>query len=386
MKYALKHKNVFVADIELDEATGYITEIYEAYNLKHLPVGVNIRHNTIDRASLNEWWINRSIPAGRSGIKSALEVLSLSNTKALLTCCFGLSLSDQYWIKPYNLDITWDEVNFFDNSFSEDVGNALFGNAIKTDDFDLSSPDNTTDGCLKKYWKIINGERCLIKGGSYPFMQQPFNEVIASKIMERLNINHIPYYVIWDSDKPYSICKDFITADTELVSAYRVMKTQEKDDSISAYTHYIKCCEELGVKDITHSLDEMLVIDYIIANEDRHLNNFGLIRNANSTEWIGAAPIFDSGSSLCFNTLTNKITMSLNLECKPFRSSHNEQIQLVSDFDWIDFSCLNDIEDDITEILGQAEDYIDAGRRKAIVGLVKERINNLKKLAAAQTK
>ncbi len=41
----------------------------------------------------------------------------------------------------------------------------------------------------------------------------------------------------------------------------------------------------------------MIVLDYIIANEDRHLNNFGLLRNAETLEWYGFAPIYDSGSS-----------------------------------------------------------------------------------------
>ena len=40
----------------------------------------------------------------------------------------------------------------------------------------------------------------------------------------------------------------------------------------------------------------MLVLDYLIVNEDRHLNNFGLIRNAVTPEWIGAAPLYDNGN------------------------------------------------------------------------------------------
>ena len=48
----------------------------------------------------------------------------------------------------------------------------------------------------------------------------------------------------------------------------------------------------------------MIVVDFIIANEDRHLNNFGLVRNANTLEWIGVAPIFDSGSSLGYDKVT----------------------------------------------------------------------------------
>lgn len=55
--------------------------------------------------------------------------------------------------------------------------------------------------------------------------------------------------------------------------------------------HYVNLCEEHGIKNIRHSLDEMLVIDYIVANEDRHFNNFGVIRNAETLEWLSAAPI-----------------------------------------------------------------------------------------------
>jgi hypothetical protein len=38
----------------------------------------------------------------------------------------GLSLSDHYWFKPVKSDFTWEQVNHFDNDFSEDIGNYLF--------------------------------------------------------------------------------------------------------------------------------------------------------------------------------------------------------------------------------------------------------------------
>ncbi len=93
---------------------------------------------------------------------------------------------------------------------------------------DFSSPDNTTDGNLKKRWKTMDGKRCLVKGGSDPFRQQPFNEVIAAGIMERLGIPYVPYEVTWNKGAPYSVCKDFVTRDTELVPAWRILKTQKK--------------------------------------------------------------------------------------------------------------------------------------------------------------
>ena len=221
------------------------------------------------------------------GIREALELLHLPDTKTLLMCCVGLSLSDQYWMKPEGSGLRWEDINFFDHDFSMDIGDALFGSRGADAGFDFSSPDNTSDGFLKKRWKIIDGRRCLIKGGSNPFQQQPFNEVIACRIMERLGIIHVPYSIVWSDGLPYSVCEDFVTPDTELVSAWRLMKTLRKDNSTSVYQHFIRCCEELGVRGIQHSLDQMIVLDYLIANEDRHLNNFGLLRW--HKHWNGSA-------------------------------------------------------------------------------------------------
>ena len=147
-------------------------------------------------------------------MREALETLGVSSSKLLLTRCYGLSLSDRYWIKPVGSGLTWHSVNFFENSFSEDVGDALFGAPAKKEGFDFSSPDNTSDGFLKKRWKIIDRKRCLIKAGSLPFLQQPFNEVIATKIAQRVGISHIPYTLVWDNGVPYSVCEDFASLQT----------------------------------------------------------------------------------------------------------------------------------------------------------------------------
>lgn len=384
MMYFLMHKDIYVAKLELDETTGSVVKVDSIEREEHLPVGVLTTRGTFERAALNEWWIDRSIPASRSGIRHVLEVLDIPSTKMLLTKCFGLSLSDQYWIKPQASNVTWQEINFFDHSFSEDIGDVLLGKPVKTEQFDFHSPDNTSDGCLKKRWKIIDGKRCLIKAGSNPYMQQPFNEVIASRIMDRLGIPHVPYTLLWADKRPYSVCEDFITKDTELVGAWRVMKTQKKDNSTSVYRHYLNCCEEFGVKDIIHSVDQMLVLDYIIANEDRHQNNFGLIRDANTLQWVGAAPIFDSGSSLGYDKLTRQIVSGIDVECKPFKKSHEEQIKLVTSFDWIEFGKLKGLDEEMMSIFDQAGEYMEDSRKQAIVESVTERLESLEMLALSQ--
>lgn len=382
MKYVLMHREIPVVAFDLDEAVCVIHKIDEIFNAEYLPVGIHIRHGVVDRAELNVWWADRSIPASRSGVRKALETLNLSDTKMLLTKCFGLSLSDQYWIRPVDCEnLQWKDINFFDHAFSEDIGDVLLGKAVKQGAFSFHSPDNTSDGCLKKRWKIIDGKRCLVKAGSAPLMLQPFNEVIATLIMEKLNIPHVPYRLLWDDDIPYSVCEDFITRDTELVSAWRVMQATKRDNRTSVYRHYLNCCKALGITDITHAIDQMLVLDYIIANEDRHFNNFGLVRNAETLEWIGVAPIFDSGSSLGYDKLPAQILSDKDIDCKPFKKKHEEQLRLVTNYDWINFAALENIDEDIRSVFAEAGIYADENRTEAVISSVQRRISNLRALA-----
>jgi hypothetical protein len=385
VNYILMHKSVPVVGLVIDDVTGNIMDIEECYNAEHLPVGIILHQGNLDREKLNKWWIGRSIPASRSGIRDALEFMNISYTPLLLTKCLGLSLSDQYWVRPTNANTNtntnteWEKVNFFDNSFSEDVGNALFGRMNKGTGIDFMSPDNTSDGWLKKKWIIADGKRCLVKGGSGATQQEPLNELLATAIMKRLKIPHTPYSLIWDDGYPYSLCEDFVTSKTDLVSAFRIMESAEKDDNQSKYEHYIKCCNNFGINGIRESLDQMLTLDFLIANEDRHFNNFGVIRDADSLAFVGSAPIFDSGTSMWHDIPTINIFGSMDMPSKPFEKTHLEQIKLVSSFEWYDKNSLNGIDDEWSDILKMSP-FIDVYRRDALVEALKYRVEELDRI------
>ncbi len=379
MKCILMHKHIPVAGLELDDASGFIQKIDTVYAPEHLPIGVAYKNDIVDRRALNDWWTERSIPAGRSGVREALEKLELANTRMLLVRCYGLSLSDQYWIRPSGTELQWEDINFFQNDFSDDIGDVLFGADRDANHLDFSSPDNTSDGNLKKRWKIIDGKRCLVKGGSNPFRQQPFNEVIATGIMERLGIAHVPYRLIWNDGAPYSVCEDFVDENTELIPAWRILGVRKKNNSKSLYQHFVDCCNVLGIHGAVPFLDRMITLDYILANEDRHFNNFGALRNAETLEWIGMAPVYDSGSSLGYDKLPAQLRSEQDVVCKPFKNHHAGQLKLVTSFDWLDLSRLSDVGELITEVLSDenAADYVDQRRITAIRDSVQRRIRNL---------
>lgn len=376
--YTLMHKSEPVAEIELDEATNSISAIRHVYAPQHVPVGVRVKDRNIDRAALNEWWRERAIPITRDGIKEALLELNMSITQELLDKSYGMSLTDQYWISPSESQLEWSAVNFFHNPFSEDVGNVLIGGQGSSNPMNLVSPDNTTDGWLKKKWTMIDGKRYLLKAGSGETRQEPYNEVIATKLMERLGIPHVPYTLIEQEGSPYSECENLITPQTELITAWYVMQTNKKRNHISVYQHYVNCCEALGIAGIVEALDQMIVVDYLIANEDRHQNNFGVVRNAETLEWIGPAPIYDSGSSLWFSNPLGLISANAKLTCKPFKSDHNEQIKLVTSFDWLDLSLLDGIEEEVQTIFNGSH-FVNEARCLRVCQALRGRIERLQK-------
>ena len=120
------HKQNKVANLSIDETHGGISAVDKIYNPEHLPIGV-FDKGKANRKELNDWWRGRSIPASRNGLQETLDKLGESDIMPLILKSFGLSLSDHYWVKPEGLDIKWENVNFFDNAFSEDMGNLLFG-------------------------------------------------------------------------------------------------------------------------------------------------------------------------------------------------------------------------------------------------------------------
>ena len=369
--YTLMHKDIPVADIAIDNATGVISKVFMIYNPEHLPIGTTAPSGKdkgkIRRDLLNDWWTERSIPASRDGIRGALEAIGIRSTKLLLEKCWGLSLADQYWIRPDSSDLAWDNVNFFMNDFSLDVGETLFGRS-PDGGINLMSPDGTSDGWLKKKWIIADGKRYLMKGGSGVYRQEPFNEVIAGRIMTRLGIDCVDYTLKIEGGKPYSLCENFVTSGTELVTAWRVKESRRKEDRDSAYAHLSRAVDELEIPGVESAIERMLTLDFIINNEDRHYNNFGFVRDAGTLEWIGMAPIYDSGTSLWHGTNS----VGEKTECKPFRSTHAEQIKLARDLSWFNIEALRDLKDEIIAIFS-GSDNVGLARANAIFKAVERR-------------
>ncbi len=371
MEFQLMHGEVQVADVIMDDDLGIITEVVDVMSPADLPVGTACG-GTLDAGWLKAWWMRRSIPDGRDGIGGVLDALDAPTAYALAMRSKGLSLSDQYWIRESGSDDRWRDANLFDHPFSGTMGDLLLGSSAPEEGDPYDSPDGTTEGMLRKRWKIIDGERYLVKGGNPPSFQEPFNEVAASALMDALGIPHTEYKLVWIDDLPYSICRDFVTRDTDLVSAGRIASSQACPNHVSLYEHYLAMCNGFGI-DARRETEMMLTVDYIMMNTDRHMNNFGLIRDASSLEYIGVAPIYDTGTSLWADTGKPEPG------CKPFRRTFDEQIGLVSTLDWFDADAAYGALPEIREGLSE-RGFLGDGKVDAMMRTLERRIGRVESL------
>lgn len=377
------NKNKKVFDFVYDEEEHFIVNFERNYpeNEDYAPFGL-IKMNEINKVEFNKWWKNRQIPASRKGLKEVLHnsnVYDKDNFDLLDAKAYCLSLSDQYWVKGVEEEISWESINFFDNEFSEDIGKILFNGGKTALNLNLNTPDMTSNGNYEKRWKIIDGERYLLKAGSKIYNQEPFNELIATKLYERLlnKDEYVEYSVIFDDDKAISKCKNFITKDTELVLAWKINEYYEILDDEDKYTHYIRCLNNLGIKDAETLTDKMIVCDYIIANKDRHFNNFGVIRDVNTLKFIGIAPIFDNGCSLWYDE--NDMYVGEFFLTKPFEEYEKTQLSLVKKLEWLDISKLEDFPNEVKTILSM-DKLLSKERINKIVDQIKLRIEFVKEL------
>lgn len=208
---------------------------------------------------------------------------------------------------------------------------------------DQSISQNSSGGNLLK-WHIANR---FIKTSTFKehglqteYMYESYAEVIASRLAKWLGIPSVQYQlceIILDNGIRLIGCEstDFMNTNT---SKYRyislgnliALSKFQYTPGIPGYKQLIAWIEP-SVPGFKNYLDANLLLDYIVINDDRHLNNLGLLRDT-ITGKFAVAPIFDTGNSLfCHKHIGNILyepTLPSVLQAKPFHPNFDIQLKL----------------------------------------------------------
>lgn len=377
--FYLMHKNDQVAALKIDPLSGVCLKAVIEGLSELVPVG-----GQLSVTDLRKWWNNRSVPVSQGFIEKILKANGIDSTGVYLTKNLGLSLTDHYWIKPYDSDLMWEDVNLFDNDFKDEIGDLSLKNEIKANESinligkTLFYPSASLQGELAKKWICQNGERYLIKGNYGNTYQQSANEVIASEFHRIQNkFAYTEYRLceieVFGGQGIGCICKDFATKDLEFIPAAEIVDSKKKNNSESYHQHFINICVSNGLdrENLNAFFDYMFSVDFILANTDRHLNNYGVLRDSKTLQFVSVAPIFDSGNSMLWNIDLDDFGVdALDLPTSGIKRKLGGYLDLVQDKGIVDLSKLPD-EDFILEMLKKGH----ANNPELIVRKYKSRID-----------
>lgn len=266
--------------------------------VERLPLGMSPTSE-----SLTRWLRHRTIPTNRAYAQNFLSKNGLSENDfiGILQICKGLSLTDCYWVTYPNDQKTFAEVNLFDNRFSQVLSQIAFtGYGSSPASKFRSSPEFTTNGMLPKAWRRKEGKVLLYKGGTSGLAntgKEPYSEFYAAQVAEAMGIPHVTYGLSKWKGQLCSTCELFTSKDISFVPASTLIST-------SKISQIIDWFDDHGWK---NDLADMLVLDAIIRNTDRHLGNFGFLVDNHTNQLLRPAPIFDNGLSLYCYVMDNDL-------------------------------------------------------------------------------
>ena len=312
-EYYLMHKDIPVCLMEIsDDGTLGSVRRNEAASA-HFPLG-----GQMNNMKFHEWWRDRALPKTRHGARSALQRLGYSSTNSALVNNLALSLSDCYWIRPREEKLTWKDTNLFTNDFVDTFGEITI-NRDHMIDLRKETRFNcaTSQGELQKKWCIDKeGRRYMIKGNYGQSYQQSLNEIFAAKLHEQQGFSEYTHYslvrlqVDGNVEGLGCMCYDFCSEDVECISAWELLQTIKIKQNESYYYPLKKVCLKLGMSEEKFSdfIDYQIMTDYLITNTDRHMNNIAIVRNPDTLQVLGFAPIYDSGNSMFYNIPYEKLS------------------------------------------------------------------------------
>ena len=305
-EYYLMHKDIPVALMEISEngiLGNYRINVAEK---DHIPLG-----GQMNEMKFHDWWKDRAIPKTRHGAKTALQRLGYASTNSALVDNLALSLSDCYWIKPRDEDLSWSEVNLFTNDFIDTFGEITIN---KDQVVDIRNKTRfscaASQGELQKKWCIADdGRRYMVKGNYGQSYQQSLNEIFATNLHERQGYSNYTEYILTklkvegDLEGLGCLSYDFCSENVECISAWELLQTIKIKQNESYYYPLKKVCNTLGISedDFTAFMDYQIMTDYLLSNTDRHMNNISIMRDPDTLKILGFAPIYDSGNSMFYN-------------------------------------------------------------------------------------
>lgn len=237
------------------------------------------------------WCASRVLSLDRKYAKEILNSIGMAQAvtdrdRAKISLSYHcVSLTDIYWVKKSDEEISYEKINLYDNSLNEAVVElSLRGKPMTVTNQELA-PDLSTKGCFPKAWIRRGKDFILLKDGGDDAVKK---ELLASRLCQCFDLKQVKYKEgFYDGQK---------VTESKIITSKQYSIVSKMAFEIYAQNH------DLNVLDECLRIDKetyygMNILDYLVGNIDRHPENWGLLVDNQTNEYVSLYPIMDFNQS-----------------------------------------------------------------------------------------
>jgi len=262
-----------------------------------------VYYSNKNRDAIMYFITSRVLPLFRTNAKKIMTSIGMTPqadeaTKARLSImCRAVTLQDDYWIRQENeTHIKWADINLRNNSLNKTLTQvALHGRSISLQGKIGLSPEFTTQGAYAKAWIREEDGLYLYKRGTIDPTESKI-EVEASNLLDLCNVTHLHYERAEIDGVVCCKCK--------LMSSDEISMIHAEDFLSYCNRHELDFDQEVCKID-KDSFYKMWIVDYLLANSDRHGLNWGFFYDPQTTEIISCHPLYDHNNAFDKDIMEN---------------------------------------------------------------------------------
>ena len=256
----------------------------------------------LDMKGINDWLRERYVIMKRNRADQLMSQLGLDTLIDRIEFTNCASLFDSFWVKRADSPLTWNDVSLYRNDFSEYLSRFTMGETVIPNNAKNKkhlSPEYHSEGSFDHCWIREKENIYMLKAGSHGFAntgREPFNEVYANQVEEALGYQDYVKYSLTTHLRRLAGTNELIET---IVTKCAIMTNENvglmgaAKLGIHSYEELINYCERIS-EEAKEKVIDMLVLDCLICNTDRHMNNVSLKINNDTLQVIGVSSIYDN--------------------------------------------------------------------------------------------